>query len=42
MNFRMDTINPDCLIRLSYVETLNFLLNPLFFDIVQKNQKPVY
>ena len=28
-----DTINPDpdCLIRISNVETLNYLLNPLFF-----------
>ena len=26
-----DTINPDCLIRISNVDTFDFLLNPLFF-----------
>ena len=26
-----DTFNPDCLIRISNVDTFNFLLNPLFF-----------
>ena len=26
-----DTINPDCLIRISHVATFDFLLNPLFF-----------
>ena len=36
-----DTFNPDWLIRISNVDTFNFLLNPLFFDI-KKNQKPVF
>ena len=31
-----DTINPDCLIRISNVNPFDFL------DIVQKNQKPVF
>ena len=37
-----DTINPDCLIQTSNVDNFNFLLNPLFLDIAQKNQKPVF
>ena len=38
-----DTINPDCLIRISNVDTFDSLLNPLFFlDEVQKNQKAVF
>ena len=37
-----DTFNPDCLIRIFNVDTFNFLLNPLFLDIEQNNQKPVF
>ncbi len=37
-----ETINPDCLIRIFNVDTFNFLLNPLFLDIEQNNQKPVF
>jgi len=37
------TFNPDCLIRISNVDTFNFLLNPLFFGYkAQKNQKSVF
>ena len=36
---KWDTFNPDCLIRISKVETFNFFLNPFFLDRVQKNQK---
>ena len=35
----LDTFNPDYLIRISNVDTFNFLLNPL---LVEKNQKPVF
>ena len=28
-----DTFNPDCLIRISNVDTFNILLNPLFFEL---------
>jgi len=35
-----DTINPDCLIRISNVDTFDFML--FFLVIEQKNQKPVF
>ena len=34
-----DTFYHDCLIRISNEDTFNFFLNPLFFDIVEKNKK---
>ena len=34
-----DNFNPDCLIRISNVETFNFLLNPLFFWIKYRQIK---
>ena len=33
-----NTINPDCLIRISTVDTFDFLLNPLFFGYSAKNK----
>ena len=36
-----NTFNHDWLIRISNVDTFNFLLNPHFLDIIHKNQKPV-
>ena len=41
-NFRMDTFNPDCLIRISNMDTFNFLLNPLFFGYSNRKSKPVF
>ena len=37
-----DILNPDRLIWISNLDTFNVLLNPLFLDIVQANQKPVF
>ena len=34
-----DTFNPDCLIRISNVDTLIFLLNPLFFGYSTEKTK---
>ena len=34
-----DTINPDCLIRISNVDTFNFLLNLLFFGYSTEKSK---
>ena len=34
--------NPDCLIRISNVDTFNFLLNPLFFGYSTENQKSLF
>ena len=34
-----DTFNPDCLIRISNVDTFNFLLNPLFFGYSTEKSK---
>jgi len=34
-----DTIDPDCLIRISNVDTYDFLLNPLFFGKSRKKSK---
>ena len=34
-----DTFNPKFLIRISNVDTFNFLLNPLFFGYFTENQK---
>ena len=35
-----DTLNPDCLIRISNGDTFNLLLNPLYFGYSTENQKP--
>ena len=38
-----DTVDPDCLIRITNVDTYDFLLNPLFFlDKLKKNQKTFF
>jgi len=37
-----DTFNPDCLIRISNVDTFKFLLNPLFFGYSTENQKQIF
>ena len=34
-----DTCNPDCSIRISNVDTFNFLLNPLFFGYCTEKSK---
>ena len=34
-----DTINPDCLIRISNVDTYDFLLNPLIFGYSREKSK---
>ena len=34
-----DTINPDCLIRISNVDTFDFMLNPLFFGYRTEKSK---
>ena len=34
-----DTFNPDCLIRISNVDTFDFLHNPLIFVYSKENQK---
>ena len=34
-----ETFNPDCLIRISNVDTFDFLLNPLFFGHSTENSK---
>ena len=34
-----DTFNPDCVIRISNVNTFNFLLNPLFFGYSKEKSK---
>ena len=36
---KWDTINPDCLIRISNVDTFDFLLNPLFFGYSTEKSK---
>ena len=36
---KWDTFNHDCLIRISNVDTFNFLLNPLFLDIYTEKLK---
>ena len=38
-NFRMGTFHPDCLIRISNVDTFNFLLNPLFVRYSREKPK---
>ena len=40
--FEWDTFNPDCLIRISNVDTLISCLIHSSLDIVQKNQKSVF
>ena len=37
--FKWDTFNPDCLIRISNVDTFDFLLNPLFFGYSREKSK---
>ena len=37
-----DILNPDYLIWVSNGHTFDFLLKPFFFNIVEKNQKPVF
>ena len=37
--FEWDTFNPDCLIRISNVDTFKFLLNPLFFGFTTEKSK---
>ena len=37
-----DTFNPDCLIRISNVETFHFLLNPLFSGHSTEKLKTVF
>ena len=39
LTLEWDTINPDCLIRISNVDTFDFLLNPLFFGYSTENSK---
>ena len=34
-----DTFNPDCLIRISNVDTFKFLLNPIFFEYRTEKSK---
>ena len=36
---KWDTFNPDCLIRISNVDTFDFLLNPLFFGYSREKSK---
>jgi len=39
LSLEWDTFNPDCLIRISNVDTYNFLLNPIFFGYSTEKSK---